>query len=157
MWRRRLGHVTQGALQSGGAVDDHSHQRPGGTPACVCPTCDDVLDGAILALIDGPVLLGLPPAELCDQLVLLLPLLLRLDLHEGNGSDEDVPMYASLKCIRERLQLQLYLRVVLLGLLGQLLLPHRLLLLLPQFVFLDRILLAGEQPDTQINHESVFG
>lgn len=79
---RRRRHVAQGALQSGGAVDDHRHRSPGGTPPC--PTCDDVFDGAVLALVDGPVLLGLPPAQLCDQLVLLLPLLLGLDLQPGH-------------------------------------------------------------------------
>lgn len=63
-------------------MDDHRHRGPGGTPAC--PTCDDVLDGAVLALVDGPVLLGLPPPQLGDQLVLLLPLLLGLDLQRDH-------------------------------------------------------------------------
>lgn len=61
-------------------MDDHGHQGPGGAPPC--PTCDDVLDGAVLALVDGPVLLGLAAAQLGDQLVLLLPLLLGLDLEQ---------------------------------------------------------------------------
>lgn len=30
------------------------------------PTCDDVLNGTILPLINGPVLLGLAPPQLCN-------------------------------------------------------------------------------------------
>lgn len=37
------------------------------------PTCDDVLNGTILPLINRPVLFGLAPPQLCNQL-LLLPL-----------------------------------------------------------------------------------
>lgn len=43
-------------------------------------SCDDVLNGAVLALVHRPVVFGLPLAQLCNQLVLLLPLLLGLDL-----------------------------------------------------------------------------
>ena len=92
-----LDYVTQGALQRSRAVDDHSHPRPGTTrvagthmgsfKSAVWPTCDDVLYSAILALVHGPVVFGLPLAQLCDQLLLLLPLLLGLDL---NRRREDI-------------------------------------------------------------------
>lgn len=45
------------------------------------PTCDDVLDGAVLALVHGPVVFGLTLTQLCNQFLLLLPLLLGLDLN----------------------------------------------------------------------------
>lgn len=44
------------------------------------PTCDDVLNGAVFALIDRAVVFGLSPSQLGDELVLLLPLLLSLHL-----------------------------------------------------------------------------
>lgn len=90
-----LDHVAQGALQRSRAVNDHSHPEPGNAGAAgthmgtfyssVWPTCDDVLNGAILALVHGPVVFGLPPAQFCNQLVLLLPLLLGLDLDQQRG------------------------------------------------------------------------
>lgn len=94
MWRR-LHHVTQGAPQQGRAADDHSHlplaasragsESPAGALPAACPTCDDVLDGAVLPLVHRSVVFGLPFAQLCDQLLLLLPLLLGLDLHTHRG------------------------------------------------------------------------
>ena len=47
-------------------------QRPGAREG-KGPTCDDVLNGTILPLVNRPVLLGLAPPQLCNQL-LLLPL-----------------------------------------------------------------------------------
>ena len=76
-------------------MNDHGHPRPGTTGAAgthtgsfyglVWPTCDDVLNSAILPLVHGPVVFGLPLAQLCDQLLLLMPLLLGLDLHQHRG------------------------------------------------------------------------
>lgn len=72
-------------------MDDYSHLRPGaaGTAGAhkgaikgtVWPTCDDVLDSAVLALIHGPVVFGLPLTQLCYQLMLLLSLLMGLNLN----------------------------------------------------------------------------
>lgn len=44
------------------------------------PTCDDVLNGAVFALVDRTVVFGLSPSQLSDELMLLLPLLLSLHL-----------------------------------------------------------------------------
>lgn len=76
-------------------MNDHSHPQPGNTGAAgmrtdslyssVWPTCDDVFNSAILALVHGPVVFGLPPAQLRDQLVLLMPLRLGLDLNQRKG------------------------------------------------------------------------
>lgn len=46
------------------------------------PTCDDVLDGAVFALVDWAVVFGLSSSQLSDELVLLVPLLLSLYLEE---------------------------------------------------------------------------
>lgn len=71
-------------------MDDHIHlllltrAASGGRAgafAAACPTCDDVLDGAVFPLVHRSVVFGLPLAQLCDQLLLLLPLLLGLDLN----------------------------------------------------------------------------
>ena len=96
----RLHHVAQRALQGGRAVDHQRHGGPGSLGAStgplaprntraprgtLCPTCDDVLYGPVLALVHGPVLFSLPLPQLCDQLLLLLLLLVGLDLeaHEA--------------------------------------------------------------------------
>lgn len=90
-----LKHVAQGALQRSRAVDDHSHPQPGNTGAAgthvgsfnnpVWPTCDNVFNSAVLALVHRPVVFGLPPAQLCNQLLLLVPLLLGLNLKQCKG------------------------------------------------------------------------
>lgn len=63
----------------------------GGFYSSVWPTCDDVLNSAILALIHGPMVLGLPLAQLCNQLLLLMPLLLGLDLNKHREDIWTVP------------------------------------------------------------------
>lgn len=90
----RLQNVAQGALQRCWAVDDHSHPQPGDTGAAAhvgpfngsfWPTWDDVLDGAVFAFVHRSMVFGLPLSQLCNQLLLLMPLLLGLDLHQQRG------------------------------------------------------------------------
>lgn len=55
-----------------------------------CPTCNDVLNGTILPLVNRPVFLSLAPPQLCNQLLLLpfVPLgwSLRPDIRRGRKS-----------------------------------------------------------------------
>lgn len=73
-------------------MNNYSHLRtaPRGAPGThmgpvkgpVCPTCDDVLNSAVFPLINRSVVFGLPLAQFCNKLLLLLPLLLSLDLNQ---------------------------------------------------------------------------
>lgn len=82
-----LSNVTDGTLPSWGAKDHHADPGPGcdgkGILSPVCPTCDNVLDGAVFALVNGTVVFGLSAPQLSDEFMLLLPFLLSLHLRGG--------------------------------------------------------------------------
>lgn len=66
--------AVKGTLFSTVAQERDSGQAPWGwgagpsgqAPGRAGPTCDDVLNGTILPLVNGPVLLGLAPPQFCN-------------------------------------------------------------------------------------------